>query len=86
MKQPVNLSQADIEIKEKNASWIVWLLPIIALSVGAWLIYKSVVEADVEFVIYFEKGANIIPHETSIIYEGVKLGVVTKLSLTQNLM
>lgn len=79
------VEQAHVVIKEKSTPWLIWLLPAIALIIGLWLVYKSYRDAGAEVIIYFPLSSNIKPNETELKYEGVRLGVVTKTMLSQDL-
>ena len=72
-------------VKEKSNVSIVWLLPVVAALIGIWLIYKSIAEAGLMVTIEFPPGANIIPNETEVRFEGVLFGVVKGVTLTEDL-
>lgn len=62
---------------------IVWLLPVIALLIGAWLLYKALAEAPIEIAIDFASGTGIEVGKTKVIYEGMHVGVVKDLRLDE---
>lgn len=79
------VEQANIVIKEKSTPWLIWLLPVIALSIGAWLAYQSYRDAGVEVVFFLPLGSGIAPNETEIKYEGVRMGVIKSTNLSDDL-
>jgi paraquat-inducible protein B len=85
MNEESDVDLAKVQIKEEGVSWLIWLLPAIALLVGLWLIYKSTVDAGIEIIIYFDSGAGVIPHKTEVRYEGVPVGIVNKIDLSNDL-
>ena len=58
-KEKNNSTSHDAIISEKKSTNIIWLLPFIALLIGIWLIYKSIVEAGVEITLHFDKDIDI---------------------------
>lgn len=63
---------------------IVWLLPLIALLIGAWLLYKSFADAPIEITLDFPTGTGIEVGKTQVIYEGLHVGVVKDIRLDQS--
>ncbi len=61
---------------------LVWLIPIIAASVGAWLIYRAVTEKGPEVTISFETALELTAGKTKIKYKEVELGKVVKILLS----
>ncbi|GAA3938833.1 intermembrane transport protein PqiB [Litoribacillus peritrichatus] len=74
-------------VKSGGANWFIWLLPAIALAVGSWLLYKSITEAGVEFVLHFdvEDNVDIVPNKTEVRFYGMKIGEVKSMDLSENL-
>lgn len=63
---------------------IVWLLPLIALLIGGWLLYKSLADAPIVITIDFPSGTGIEVGKTKVIYEGLHVGVVRDLRLDRS--
>ncbi|RKF20120.1 MCE family protein [Alginatibacterium sediminis] len=61
----------------------IWLLPIIALGIGIWLVYRSWASAGVLIEIQFENANGIKAGQTLIYYQGLDVGTVRKISLNQ---
>lgn len=79
------LSLAEVDIKPRRALSMIWLLPFIAALIGAWLIYKGISEAGIEATIFFKSGEGIVPNKTQVVYRGLQVGIVKKVSITPDL-
>lgn len=64
---------------------IVWLLPIVALLVGGWLIYKTYSEKGPEIVISFKTAEGIEEGKTQVKLKDVKVGHVETVSFSPDL-
>ena len=63
----------------------IWLLPIIAAIIGAWLLYKSIVGAPIDVVIRFKSAEGITAGKTKVMYKGLIAGLVKSVKLNPNL-
>jgi len=72
-------------IKTRKHFSPVWSLPIIALLIGGWLVVKSVREAGYEIVVRMEDAVGITPGKTQVLYKGLPVGLVKKLTISQDL-
>ncbi len=68
-------------VKHKRAFSFIWFLPILAALIGAWLLYKGIVEAPIDVVINFESGEGITVDKTKVLYKGIELGTVSTVEL-----
>jgi paraquat-inducible protein B len=64
---------------------IVWIVPLVALLIGAWLVYKAVSEKGPTISISFESAEGLEAGKTKIKYKDVELGQVTEIHLTPDL-
>jgi paraquat-inducible protein B len=71
--------------KTKRGISPIWLLPFIAAMIGAWLFYKSVIEAPIDVVIRFESAEGIIAGKTEVMYKGLVTGLVKSVKINPNL-
>jgi len=71
----------DALVKESKSISIIWLLPMIAVFIGGWLLVKSLVESPIEITIDFPSGTGMEVGKTKVIYEGITAGVVTDIRL-----
>ncbi len=56
----------------------IWILPIIACCICAWLLYSSYKNAGVEIIIYFQDASGIVPGKTQVMAKGIPIGLVNK--------
>lgn len=72
-------------IKEKKGISPIWILPLVALSIGAWLLYTSYRDAGISVTIHFDNAEGITPNKTQVMYKGVAVGVVERIYVDENL-
>lgn len=68
-------------VRESKSISIIWLLPMIAVVIGGWLLVKSLIESPIEITIDFPSGTGMEVGKTKVIYEGITAGVVTDIRL-----
>jgi len=71
-------------VKKKLFSPI-WLLPMVALILGAWLGVKSIKESGIEIMIHFPSAAGIDIGKTLVKYQGLSVGKVTDIGIDDDL-
>lgn len=71
-------------VKKKLFSPI-WLLPIVALILGAWLGVKSIRESGIEIQIHFPSATGIDVGKTLIKYQGLTVGKVSDIGIDEDL-
>lgn len=69
------MTSEPIEKKYRGISPI-WTLPILAILLCAWLLYKSYLNAGVEIIIYFDDANGITPGKTQIMSMGIPVGMI----------
>ncbi|OOF83401.1 hypothetical protein BKG92_03145 [Rodentibacter ratti] len=62
-----------------------WLLPFIALCIGAILFFQIVEEQGKTIKITFTNGSGLVADKTPIRYQGLQIGVVKKVNFTDNM-
>ncbi|MGD2118672.1 MAG: MlaD family protein [Chromatiales bacterium] len=78
------IPEAVIEGKRRGIN-VVWLLPIIALLAGAWLVYKTLSEQGPQITIRFATAEGIEEGKTQIKLKDVRVGTVDSLSFSRDL-
>jgi paraquat-inducible protein B len=78
------LPEPEVKTKKQRIS-IVWLVPLIALAVGGWLVYKAVSEKGPVVTITFKSADGLEAGKTKIKYKDVELGVVDSIVLSKDL-
>ena len=71
-------------LKKRRLSPI-WLLPLLALCLGGWLIYKGLMDRPVKIIVHFKSAQGITPGKTKVIYKGIPVGVVRKITVDKGL-
>lgn len=76
---------SDIRLTKKSELSFIWLLPIIAVLVSSWLIYKSFSERGVVVTINFPTAEGLEVDKTKIKYLDVEVGKVTAVSINSDM-
>ena len=76
--------EPDVRTKKRGFS-IVWLVPLVALAIGGWLVYKAVSEKGPVVTITFKSADGLEAGKTKIKYKDVELGVVNSIVLSKDL-
>ena len=67
--------------KKKKGISPIWILPIIALMIGGWLLYDSYKNAGIDIVVHFPDAEGITIGKSKIIYKGISIGVVRDITV-----
>ena len=78
------LPEAVVSIRRHQIS-IVWFVPLVALLIGGWLVYKTLSEKGPTITVSFKSAEGLEAGKTKIKYKNVELGQVTKIRLTPDL-
>ncbi|QDE31483.1 PqiB family protein [Shewanella polaris] len=73
------------KIVKKKLFSPIWLLPVVALILGAWLGVKSIKESGIEILIHFPSAAGIDIGKTLVKYQGLSVGKVTDIGIDDDL-
>jgi len=83
-KEIHELPEAVVSTRRRQIS-IVWVVPLVALLIGGWLIYKAISEKGPTITISFKSAEGLEAGKTKIKYKDVELGQVTEIRLTPDL-
>ena len=72
-------------VKPRKGISIVWIIPIVAALIGAWVAYKSISEVGPTIVITFEDAEGLVAGKTKIKYKDVEVGLVKSIDLEEDL-
>ena len=64
---------------------IVWLIPLLAMLIGVWLVVKTIRETGPTITIVFKSAEGLVPGKTEIKYKDVTVGKVQRIQLSENL-
>lgn len=68
----------------KTSNWsAIWILPLIALAIGAWLAWRAYDQAGIMINIRFESGDGIQINKTEVIFKGIAVGKVIELHVNK---
>ena len=67
--------------KTKNTLFIVWLIPLVAMIVAAWMVYEHYSNQGVDIVIEYDSGKGFEIGKTKLIYKGLELGKVKDIKI-----
>ncbi|HFZ8993138.1 TPA: MlaD family protein [Citrobacter freundii] len=85
MSQETPASPTEAQIKTKRRISPFWLLPFIALLIAGWLVWNSYEDRGTTVTIDFMSADGIVPGRTPVRYQGVEVGTVQDISLSDNL-
>jgi paraquat-inducible protein B len=68
-------------IKKKKGISPIWILPIVALIIGGWLLYKNFRDAGINIVVHFPTAEGIKIDKTQVMYKGIPVGTVRDIVL-----
>lgn len=71
--------------KPKKPISSIWILPIIAAFMGIFLVYKGIIEHPIDVVIKFKTAEGIMEGKTKVLYKGMTIGEVKKISINPDL-
>ncbi|PKH26921.1 MCE family protein [Enterobacterales bacterium CwR94] len=80
---PTTPTKAQVRNKRKISPF--WLLPLVALLIAGWLLWTNWQERGATITIDFASADGIVPGRTPIRYQGVEVGTVQGISLSDNL-
>ncbi len=70
----------------KTGNWsAIWVLPLLALAIGLWLLWRAFSEAGVEIRVHFADGEGIQANKTQVMHKGIAVGRVVDLHVSQDL-
>ena len=72
------------KVSKQSGPSIVWLIPLVTLIVGGWLIIKTVSEQGPEITISFKTAEGIEAGKTRVKYKNVDIGVVEEVQFSED--
>jgi paraquat-inducible protein B len=74
------------EATTKKPHWFtpIWLMPLLALGLVGWLVYRDTIQSGPSITIRFKEGKGIVVSTTVLQYRGVKIGKVTSIGLSKD--
>ncbi|WP_394244393.1 PqiB family protein [Vibrio astriarenae] len=72
-------------VKKNRGISPLWMLPILTMVLAGWLVFKAVHDAGQRVQIYFSDAQGLVPGRTAIRYQGLEIGMVRDINLTEDL-
>lgn len=85
MQQETPTTPTNARIKSRRRISPFWLLPLIALLIAGWLVWTNYQERGTTVTIDFATADGIVPGRTPVRYQGVEVGLVQGISMTDDL-
>jgi len=85
MQQETPTTPTNARITSRRKISPFWLLPLIALLIAGWLIWSNYQERGTTVTIDFASADGIVPGRTPVRYQGVEVGLVQGISMTDDL-
>ncbi|WP_028583942.1 MlaD family protein [Desulfogranum mediterraneum] len=63
----------------------IWILPLVALLIGSWLLYTSIQNAGIEITIHLANAKGITPGKTKVIFRGIPIGTVKDIEIDKDM-
>lgn len=85
MQQETPTTPTSARISRRRKISPFWLLPFIALLIAGWLVWTNYEERGTTITIDFASADGIVPGRTPVRYQGVEVGLVQGISMTDDL-
>ncbi len=72
-------------VRKKKGLSPVWILPIVALCIGGWLLYRGIQDAGIKVTVHFRDASGITPGKSLVMFRGIPVGVVRELHVDKDL-
>ncbi len=76
---------ADVEVSQRAGFSIIWVIPLLALVIGAWMTVKTYMDQGPLVTIEFKNAAGVTAKKTKIRMRDVEIGVVEEVVLSEDL-
>jgi len=76
---------ADLLVEKSGGFSLIWLIPLVALLIGAWLAYKTFSEKGPTVTITFTEASGLEAGKTKVKYKDVEVGLVDTVQLSEDL-
>src|SRR5262245_62003679 len=78
-----DLPQAQVRPRQWVLS-VVWIVPVVAAIVAGWLVYDRYRQYGPDITIRFRDGSGVRPGQTPVLYRGVPVAEVTRVTLSED--
>ncbi len=71
--------------KKKRGISPIWILPVVALAIGIWLLYKGIAERPIDVVVHFHSAEGLTAGKTKVMYKGIPVGYLKDITVDKGL-
>lgn len=79
------IGAAELRPGRHPAASLIWLVPLVAVAIAAWLVYASIRDRGPIVTVSFETAEGLEPGKTKVKYKDVDIGTVTGVALSEDL-
>jgi paraquat-inducible protein B len=83
-EQPISITQAKVVTKKKTHLSLVWLIPLVAAGVAAWVTAAKIMSEGPKITIRFKSAEGLEAGKTKVRYNGVDVGTITDIRLADD--
>lgn len=80
-----DVQEIQAQIRRKRRISTFWLLPVIAIFIASWLLFQHWQDKGIQITIDFQSASGIVSDRTPIRYQGVDIGIVKDITLSDDL-
>ncbi|QUM76487.1 MCE family protein [Moritella sp. 24] len=84
-EMPENCNAPKPVLHKPNVMSPIWLLPIVAIVLGIYLMYQSIAQSGIEIRVHFSNANGIVAGKTLVKYQGLIIGKVKNIALDDDL-
>jgi len=70
--------------RRRSTTVVVWIVPVLALALAGWMLFKFYSERGTDIVITFDDGSGLLERKTLLKYKGIVVGTVTNIRLNRD--
>lgn len=82
---PLTDEVAQVAVSKRSGPSIVWLIPLVAVTIGGWLAYKTISEKGPAITITFKTAAGLEAGKTKLKYKAVEVGKIDTVTISGDL-
>jgi len=71
----------EAHVKNKKSIYIVWIIPVLAMLIAGWMIFKHYDNKGYDVLVTFENGDGLLVGKTALMYNGIKIGYVSDMKI-----
>jgi paraquat-inducible protein B len=85
MMDDIPIQSAVVQKKGKRRVSLIWIIPVISILIGLWLVYDTYSKRGPKITIVFDQGEGLTAGQSQVKHRDVSLGTVTAVKLTRDM-